>query len=104
MSTLGGLLPGIPLECHPPGPRAGKLKHVLNKHVGPVFALKWNRHGDLLLSGSLDKKIIVWDAKAGVARQTFDHHEGVRVLEAWPGMRVRLRLGWAGGVQAAPGA
>lgn len=56
--------------------RAGKLKQTLDKHVGPVFALKWNKKGDMLLSGSVDKKIIVWDAKSGDAKQVFDHHEG----------------------------
>jgi transducin (beta)-like 1 len=27
----------------------------LNKHKGPIFSLKWNKKGDYLLSGSVDK-------------------------------------------------
>lgn len=55
---------------------AGKLKQKLNKHMGPIFALKWNKKGDSLLSGSVDKTAVVWDAKSGEPRQTFEFHTG----------------------------
>ena len=64
-------------------PLLGKLKRTLDKHVGPVFALKWNKKGDMLLSGSVDKKIIAWDAKTGEAKQVFDHHEGQCACALW---------------------
>lgn len=56
---------------------AGKLKMTLEKHQGPIFALKWNKKGDLLLSGSIDKTAVVWDAKAGEVKQVYQLHEGV---------------------------
>jgi WD40 repeat protein len=27
---------------------------------GPIFSLKWNKKGDYLLSGSVDKTAIIW--------------------------------------------
>ena len=38
---------------------AGELTATLNKHQGPIFSLKWNKKGDYLLSGSVDKTAIV---------------------------------------------
>ena len=55
----------------------GKLRQTLDKHQGPIFALKWNKKGDLLLSGSVDRTAIVWDAKSGEPRQSFEFHTGV---------------------------
>jgi WD40 repeat protein len=55
---------------------AGKLRQTLDKHQGPIFALKWNKKGDLLLSGSVDKTAIVWDAKSGEVKQVFEFHQG----------------------------
>lgn len=55
-------------------PTAGKLKLTLTKHTGPIFALKWNKKGDLLLSGSVDAMAIVWDAKSGEAKQVYKLH------------------------------
>eukprot|EP00261_Vitis_vinifera_P041039 XP_019082282.1 PREDICTED: F-box-like/WD repeat-containing protein TBL1Y [Vitis vinifera] len=43
----------------------GMLRSTLNKHKGPVFSLKWNKKGDNLLSGSMDKTAIVWGVKTG---------------------------------------
>lgn len=55
---------------------AGKLKQTLDRHQGPIFALKWNKRGDLLLSGSVDKTAVVWDAKSGEAKQVYELHSG----------------------------
>lgn len=54
----------------------GKLKMTLEQHKGPIFALKWNKKGDLLLSGSIDKTAVVWDAKAGEVKQVYELHKG----------------------------
>jgi transducin (beta)-like 1 len=54
----------------------GELKATLNKHKGPIFSLKWNKKGDSLLSGSVDKTAIIWDAKTGEAKQVFEFHTG----------------------------
>lgn len=55
----------------------GELKTVLNKHKGPIFSLKWNKKGDSLLSGSVDKTTIVWDAATGDVKQQFEFHSGM---------------------------
>ena len=60
---------------------AGELKRSLNGHSGPIFALKWNKKCDLLLSGSVDKTAIIWDAKTGDVRQQFHFHTGAVQLQ-----------------------
>lgn len=56
----------------------GELKNTLNKHKGPIFSLKWNKKGDCLLSGSVDKTAIIWDAKTGDVKQQFEYHTGMQ--------------------------
>lgn len=58
------------------GSLLGELRSTLNKHKGPIFSLKWNKKGDFLLSGSVDKSAIVWDIKTGEWRQQFEFHSG----------------------------
>ena len=48
---------------------------TLTKHKGPIFSLKWNSSGKYLLSGSVDKTAIIWDARKGEVLQQFEHHE-----------------------------
>lgn len=50
---------------------------------GPIFALKWNKKGDLLLTGSVDKTAIVWDARSGEAKQVFALHEAPTLDVDW---------------------
>ena len=57
--------------------RNGNLKYTSLKHSGPIFSLKWNKLGDLLLTGSVDKTSIVWDASTGECRQQFEFHAGI---------------------------
>ncbi|KAJ3348510.1 Transducin (beta)-like 1 X-linked receptor 1 [Kappamyces sp. JEL0680] len=63
--------------------RNGDLKAIMKKHVGPIFSLKWNRTGALLLSGGVDKCAIVWDLSTGEARQTFSFHQGPTLDVDW---------------------
>jgi transducin (beta)-like 1 len=35
----------------------GQLKNTLGAHKGPIFALKWNKRGDSILSAGVDKVI-----------------------------------------------
>lgn len=56
----------------------GELKSSLAKHKGPIFSLKWNKKGDYLLSGSVDKTAIVWDVRTGECKQQFEFHSGTR--------------------------
>lgn len=55
---------------------AGVCQQSLMGHAGPIFSLKWNKKGDLLLTGSLDRTAIVWNAKAGAIKQQFSFHSG----------------------------
>lgn len=52
------------------------MNSTLNKHKGPIFSLKWNKKGDYLLSGSVDKTAIVWNIKTGEWKQLFEFHTG----------------------------
>jgi transducin (beta)-like 1 len=56
------------------GGEASAPLHTLAGHGGPVFSLKWHRGGGLLLSGSVDKTAIVWDASTGRALHTVACH------------------------------
>lgn len=56
---------------------SGELKQTLFKHKGPIFSLKWNKKGDFLLSGSVDKTAIVWDTKTWECKQQFEFHSGI---------------------------
>ena len=60
----------------------GKLLHVLAKqHEGPLFAIKWNKRGDRLASGSVDKRAIIWQlytndlAKKPAVLHIFEQHK-----------------------------
>lgn len=46
----------------------------MSKHTGPIFSLKWNMKGDLILSGSADKSTVVWDPETGEMKQQFQLH------------------------------
>ena len=43
----------------------GNLLTLLKEHTGPVFSLKWTKTGNYILSGSYDRRSIVWDANSG---------------------------------------
>lgn len=49
--------------------------HVLSKHEGPVFSLKWNQKGTLLLSCSLDGSAITWDVEKGKPKHQWLLHK-----------------------------
>lgn len=52
----------------------GTRKFTLEGHTRSIFALRWNRRGDLLLSCSVDCAAIVWDARSGALRSRCVHH------------------------------
>lgn len=40
---------------------AGQLVNTLGQHKGPIFALKWNKRGNYILSAGVDKvRILVF--------------------------------------------
>ncbi|KAM7514392.1 hypothetical protein LguiA_003975 [Lonicera macranthoides] len=60
-----------------------ELINTLTKHKGPIFSLKWNKKGDYLLSGSVDKTAIVWDIKTGEWKQQFEFHSAPTLDVDW---------------------
>lgn len=61
----------------------GALQLRLVGHRGPIFAIRWNRRGDLVLTGSTDKTVIVWDAATGAMRQQFAFHASPTLDVDW---------------------
>ena len=52
-------------------------------HSGPIFSLKWNKHNDQLLSGSVDKKVILWDGRSGEMKRDFNSHTAASLDVEW---------------------
>ncbi|XP_054157939.1 F-box-like/WD repeat-containing protein TBL1X [Oppia nitens] len=52
----------------------GRLASTLGQHKGPIFALKWNKKGNYILSAGVDKTTIIWDASTGQCTQQFAYH------------------------------
>lgn len=52
----------------------GRLASTLGQHKGPIFALKWNKKGNYILSAGVDKTTIIWDASTGMCTQQFSFH------------------------------
>jgi hypothetical protein len=61
----------------------GELVKELVGHKGPIFALKWNKSGTHLLSGSFDKSAVIWDAATGALRQQFAFHTAPTLDVDW---------------------
>ncbi|KAJ6847092.1 WD40 repeat-containing protein HOS15 [Iris pallida] len=60
-----------------------RVKEYTKQHKGPIFSLKWNKKGDYLLSGSVDKTAIVWDTKTWEYKQQFDFHSAPTLDVDW---------------------
>jgi len=56
--------------------KSGQLIYTMKRHHAPIFSLKWNKKGDLFLTGSVDKTAIIWDSNTGEARQQYSFHSG----------------------------
>nr|CAB3266854.1 F-box-like/WD repeat-containing protein TBL1XR1 [Phallusia mammillata] len=61
----------------------GHLENILGQHKGPIFALKWNKKGNYILSAGVDKTTIIWDATTGVAKQQFPFHSAPALDVDW---------------------
>ncbi|MBN3285642.1 TBL1X protein, partial [Polyodon spathula] len=62
---------------------AGNLASTLGQHKGPIFALKWNKKGNCILSAGVDKTTIIWDAHTGEAKQQFPFHSAPALDVDW---------------------
>ncbi|VDP51480.1 unnamed protein product [Schistosoma curassoni] len=51
-----------------------RLATTLGQHKGPIFALKWNKKGNYILTAGVDKTTIIWEAQTGRIAQQFAFH------------------------------
>lgn len=63
--------------------REGRLAGTLGQHKGPIFALKWNKKGNYILSAGVDKTTIIWDASSGQCTQQFMFHSAPALDVDW---------------------
>ncbi|XP_063601259.1 F-box-like/WD repeat-containing protein TBL1XR1 [Penaeus indicus] len=61
----------------------GRLASTLGQHKGPIFALKWNKKGNYILSAGVDKTTIIWDASSGHCTQQFAFHSAPALDVDW---------------------
>lgn len=61
----------------------GRLASTLGQHKGPIFALKWNKRGNYILSAGVDKTTIIWDASSGQCTQQFSFHSAPALDVDW---------------------
>lgn len=61
----------------------GGLASTLGQHKGPIFALKWNKCGNYILSAGVDKTTIIWDASTGQCTQQFAFHSAPALDVDW---------------------
>ncbi|KAK3095189.1 hypothetical protein FSP39_011197 [Pinctada imbricata] len=61
----------------------GRLVNTLGQHKGPIFALKWNKRGNYILSAGVDKTTIIWDASSGNCTQQFAFHSAPALDVDW---------------------
>lgn len=63
--------------------RDGRLVGTLGQHKGPIFALKWNKRGNYILSAGVDKTTIIWDSSTGECTQQFSFHSAPALDVDW---------------------
>ncbi|XP_070539448.1 F-box-like/WD repeat-containing protein TBL1XR1-B [Ptychodera flava] len=61
----------------------GRQVTTLGQHKGPIFALKWNKKGNYILSAGVDKTTIIWDAHSGDCKQQFPFHSAPALDVDW---------------------
>jgi periodic tryptophan protein 1 len=76
-----------------PKGRKGKDKRLVSgSHQEAVMSLSWNRlHRNLLLSGSGDCTVKLWDVCRHECSHTFEHHTGKVSCVAWHPTEVKLQ-------------
>ncbi|KAJ6645324.1 F-box-like/WD repeat-containing protein ebi [Pseudolycoriella hygida] len=60
----------------------GSLTDTLGKHEGPIYALKWNKDENYILSAGNDGTM-VWDIPTGLCYKTFRFHSGIVFNVDW---------------------
>ena len=58
----------------------GEIYVVLTSHTSTVFVVRWNATGNLLLTGSLDHTVCLWETESGKSRHQWNTHSGDSLL------------------------
>lgn len=58
------------------------LFRKLEKHKGCVNTVSFNSDGDILVSGSDDRKVILWDWETGDIKLSFDSGHSSNIFQA----------------------
>mmetsp|Transcript_9432 Transcript_9432/g.23672 ORF Transcript_9432/g.23672 Transcript_9432/m.23672 type:complete len:257 (+) Transcript_9432:515-1285(+) len=53
---------------------AGETLLVLRGHINHIFCVAYSRHSNLIVSGSFDESIRIWDARTGVCHKVIAAH------------------------------
>lgn len=58
------------------------LARNLQKHIGCVNTVSFNAHGDILVSGSDDRRVVLWDWETGCIKLSFDSGHNNNIFQA----------------------
>ena len=61
----------------------GDLQRTLQKHTGPIFAVRWNVNGRFLLTSGIDGLAIIWDVEGGGVKHLLQHHTAACLDADW---------------------
>lgn len=61
----------------------GDLQRTLQKHTGPIFAVRWNMNGRFLLTSGIDGLAIIWDVEGGGVKNLLQHHTAACLDADW---------------------
>ncbi|KAM0879915.1 hypothetical protein ACQ4PT_033911 [Festuca glaucescens] len=60
-----------------------QIHRKLDRHTGCVNTVGFNADGDILISGSDDQKVMLWDWDTGAVKMQFHSGHGDNVFQAW---------------------
>jgi transducin (beta)-like 1 len=61
----------------------GDLQRTLQKHTGPIFAVRWNLNGRFLLTSGIDGLTIIWDVEGGGVKNLLQNHTAACLDADW---------------------
>jgi len=76
--AVGGLTPTAAdrSPCYLIDLSSSRIERVLSGHTDKIIALAFSSDGRWLASGSLDRKVLIWDIATGRCEHTLEGHEG----------------------------